>query len=110
LIMPNKRPSNLPARLAELALRNLNGFTVGQKGNGSELEEYELLIAMNLYCRLPFEQCNCRLVVSSFLKKGDIPEFQAVNFAKLEGSTRMLPHRFAPNPHALEEHRNAFVA
>ena len=53
---------------------------------------------------------DCRLVVSSFLKKGDIPEFQAVNFAKLEGATLMLPHRFAPDPRALEEHRNAFVA
>ncbi|MBW2662291.1 MAG: HNH endonuclease [Deltaproteobacteria bacterium] len=53
---------------------------------------------------------DCRLVVSSFLKKGDIPEFQAVNFAKLEGVTLMLPHRFAPDPRALEEHRNAFVA
>ena len=53
---------------------------------------------------------DCRLVVSSFLKKGDIPEFQAVNFAKLEGATLMLPHRFAPDPRALEEHRNYFVA
>ena len=51
---------------------------------------------------------DCRLVVSGFLKKGDIPEFQAVNFAKLEGATLALPHRFAPDPRALEEHRNAF--
>jgi HNH endonuclease len=51
-----------------------------------------------------------RLVVSGFLKKGNIPEFQAANFAKLEGSTIMRPHRFAPDPRALEEHRNAFVA
>ena len=52
---------------------------------------------------------DCRLVVSSFLKKGDIPEFQATNFAKLEGAALTLPHRFAPDPRALEEHRNAFV-
>lgn len=53
---------------------------------------------------------DCRLVVSSFLKKGEIPEFQAANFAKLEGATLTIPHRFAPDPRALEEHRNAFVA
>jgi len=50
-----------------------------------------------------------RLVVSSFLKKGEIPEFQSANFAKLEGTTLTLPHRFAPDPYALKEHRNAFV-
>ena len=53
---------------------------------------------------------DCRLVVSSFLKKGDIPEFQAANFTKLEGATLTLPHRFTPDPRALKEHRNAFVA
>ncbi len=53
---------------------------------------------------------NYRLVVSGFLKKGEIPEFQAVNFAKLEGSALTLPHRFAPDFQALEEHRNAFIA
>ncbi|MBL6995868.1 HNH endonuclease [Desulfobacula sp.] len=53
---------------------------------------------------------NYRLVVSSILKKGDIPEFQSSNFAKLEGTTIVLPHRFAPDFQALEEHRNAFVA
>ena len=53
---------------------------------------------------------DCRLVVSSFLKKGDIPEFQAANFVKLEGATLTVPHRFAPDLRALEEHRNAFVA
>lgn len=52
---------------------------------------------------------NLRLVVSRFLKKGDVPEFQSANFAKLEGATLMLPHRFAPDPRALEEHRTAFV-
>jgi len=52
---------------------------------------------------------DCRLVVSGFLKKGDIPEFQAANFTKLEGAALTLPHRFAPCPRALEEHRNAFV-
>lgn len=53
---------------------------------------------------------DCRLVVSSFLKKGEIREFQSANFAKLEGATLTLPHRFAPDPHALEKHRNVFVA
>jgi len=53
---------------------------------------------------------DCRLVVSGFLKKGEIPEFQAENFTKLEGAKLTLPHRFAPDPSALEEHRNAFVA
>ena len=51
-----------------------------------------------------------RLVVSSILKKGDIPELQSSNFAKLEGTRIVLPHRFAPDFQALEEHRNAFVA
>lgn len=53
---------------------------------------------------------DCRLVVSSFLRKNDVPEFQSANFAELEGATLMLPHRFAPDPRALEEHRNVFVA
>ena len=53
---------------------------------------------------------DCRLVLSGFLKKGEIPEFQSANFAKLEGVTLTLPHRFAPDPRALEKHRNAFVA
>jgi len=51
-----------------------------------------------------------RLVVSGILRKNDIPEFQAANFVKLEGATLTLPHRFAPDHHALEEHRNAFIA
>lgn len=50
-----------------------------------------------------------KLVVSSVLKKGDINEFQSSNFAELEGTTLVLPHRFAPDYHALEEHRNSFV-
>lgn len=52
---------------------------------------------------------DCRLVVSSFLKKGDVPEFQSANFAKLEGAQLTLPHRFAPDPQAMEEHRNSFI-
>lgn len=52
---------------------------------------------------------DCRLVVSGFLKKCEMSEFQAANFTKLEGTKLMLPHRFAPDPRALEEHRNAFV-
>jgi len=51
-----------------------------------------------------------RLVVSSFLRKNDVPEFQSANFTKIEGATLTLPHRFAPDPSALEEHRNAFFA
>ncbi len=51
-----------------------------------------------------------RLVVSRYLKKGDVPEFQSINFGTLEGVALTLPHRFAPDPCALEEHRNAFVA
>ncbi len=53
---------------------------------------------------------NYRLVVSSTLKCGNLPGFQSANFAKLEGSTLTLPHRFAPDKQALEEHRVAFVA
>jgi putative restriction endonuclease len=51
-----------------------------------------------------------RLVVSNFLRKNDVPEFQSANFVRIEGSTLTLPHRFAPDPHALEEHRSAFIA
>lgn len=50
-----------------------------------------------------------RLVVSSTLKKGNITEFQSVNFEKLEGTRLTLPHRFAPDPFALETHRNSFI-
>lgn len=53
---------------------------------------------------------DCRLVVSSILKKGESPEFQTSNFAKLEGSILMLPHRFAPDFQALAAHRNSFIA
>ena len=51
-----------------------------------------------------------RLVVSGLLKMDDIPELQLANFAKIEGARLKLPHRFAPDPRALEEHRNAFVS
>ena len=50
-----------------------------------------------------------RLVVSIFLKKGDVPEFQSANFSKLHGKMLTLPHRFAPDPQALAEHRNSFI-
>lgn len=50
-----------------------------------------------------------RLVISSLLKKGHISEFQTVNFVKFEGTKIRLPHRFEPDRHALEDHRNAFV-
>lgn len=52
---------------------------------------------------------NLRLVVSTFLKKGDVPEFQSANFANLQGKKLTLPHRFAPDPQALAEHRNSFI-
>lgn len=48
-----------------------------------------------------------RLVVSDTLKKREIPEFQLSNFASIEGTKLVLPHRFAPDVQALEEHRNA---
>jgi len=50
-----------------------------------------------------------RLVVSSLLKKGKASEFQTANFSKLEGKTLTLPHRFAPDPQALNVHRNSFI-
>ncbi len=53
---------------------------------------------------------NYRMVVSSALKRGDIPEFQSANFSMLEGTKLTLPHRFAPDFQALEEHRNRFIA
>lgn len=52
---------------------------------------------------------NYRLMVSSLLKDGDITEFQRANFVRLEGVKLRSPHRFKPDLHALEEHRNAFV-
>ena len=48
---------------------------------------------------------NFRMVVSSLLKKGKVPEFQLVNFVKIEGSKLLLPHRFCPDSIALEKHR-----
>lgn len=51
-----------------------------------------------------------RLVVSSVLKRGDVVEFQAANFASLEGKRLHMPHRFLPDPKAIEAHRNAFIA
>ncbi|MFC1684995.1 HNH endonuclease [Pseudomonadota bacterium] len=60
-------------------------------------------------CHLITFDEDCRLVVSSVLKKGDIQEFHSSNFADLEGTALAIPHRFAPDPQALEEHRSAFV-
>ncbi len=52
-----------------------------------------------------------RLVASSHLKKGDVPEFQQINFIAREGAKLILPHRFSPDAAALEKHRdNIFVA
>lgn len=50
-----------------------------------------------------------RLVVSGELKKGNVPEFQISNFTMLEGTKLALPHRFSPDPLALEIHRNLFI-
>jgi len=50
-----------------------------------------------------------RLVISSILKKSEIPEFQSTNFTELEGTELMLPHRFVPDSQALEAHRNSFI-
>jgi len=47
-----------------------------------------------------------RLVVSTVLKKGALPECQKSNFVKMEGSKLHLPHRFCPDSIALERHRN----
>lgn len=49
-----------------------------------------------------------RLIVSSTLKKKEMSEFQSINFANLEGKALTFPHRFAPDPLALEVHRNSF--
>jgi predicted restriction endonuclease len=51
-----------------------------------------------------------RLVVSSELKKGNIPEFQVTNFTNLEGTALKLPLRFLPDPQALQMHRETFIA
>ena len=49
-----------------------------------------------------------RLVVSGALKKRDMPEFQRVNFAAIEGTKLRLPHRFLPDASALAKHREHF--
>ena len=46
-----------------------------------------------------------RLLVSSLLKTAEIPEFQKINFSAIEGNPIHLPHRFTPDPSALEHHR-----
>ncbi len=51
-----------------------------------------------------------RLVVSSELKKGNIPDFQKNNFITFEGVALNLPQRFLPDPQALQMHREAFIA
>jgi hypothetical protein len=47
-----------------------------------------------------------KLVISSLLKGEEIPEFQQINFVKMEGSPLLLPHRFRPDTVALEIHRS----
>lgn len=49
-----------------------------------------------------------RLVVSSTLKKREMSEFQSINFVNFEGKPLTFPHRFAPDPLALEVHRSSF--
>ncbi len=52
-----------------------------------------------------------RMVVAATLKKDRSPEFQQINFLKVEGSKLILPHRFHPDAAALQHHReNIFVA
>ena len=52
-----------------------------------------------------------RLVLSSDLKAGNVPDLQRDNFINKEGDTLWLPHRFLPDHNALEYHRNnLFVA
>lgn len=46
-----------------------------------------------------------RLVVSELLKKDKPPEFQQLNFIRIEGCSLILPHRFQPDKAALEHHR-----
>jgi len=46
-----------------------------------------------------------RMVVSTALKKDRPPEFQQINFLDREGGKLILPHRFAPDAVALQQHR-----
>lgn len=46
-----------------------------------------------------------RVVISKLLKTGNIPELQKTGFVAIEGHSLHLPHRFAPDPAALEQHR-----
>jgi putative restriction endonuclease len=48
-----------------------------------------------------------RMVVSRALKKDRPPEFQQINFLKLEGSKLILPHRFQPDAIAMQHHRES---
>ena len=50
-----------------------------------------------------------RLVVSNALKGKNIPEFQTVNFAQIEGKKLAMPHRFTPDAVAMEDHRKQLV-
>jgi predicted restriction endonuclease len=47
-----------------------------------------------------------RMVVSAVLKKDNPPEFQLINFIRMEGSKLLLPQRFCPDTSALDKHRN----
>lgn len=47
-----------------------------------------------------------RMVVSAVLKKDNLPEFQLINFIRMEGSKLLLPQRFCPDTSALDNHRN----
>ncbi|MFU8781340.1 MAG: HNH endonuclease, partial [Kiritimatiellia bacterium] len=48
-----------------------------------------------------------RMVVSAALKKDRPPEFQQINFLKVEGNKLILPHRFQPDAAALQHHRES---
>ena len=56
---------------------------------------------------LPHE--DLRMVVATCLKQGTIPAFQRHAFIACEGSPLHLPHRFRPDPDALQRHREMFV-
>ncbi|MCB1070237.1 MAG: HNH endonuclease [Kiritimatiellae bacterium] len=50
-----------------------------------------------------------RLVVSPVLLAGEVPEFQAASFSRLEGTPLRRPHRFEPDAGAMAQHRAELV-
>lgn len=49
-----------------------------------------------------------RLLVSNKLKNNTLSWIEKECFVKMEGCALKLPHRFAPDPNALEQHRSRF--